>query len=183
MLDASSDTASDGTDAALATLFTSVYTDLQRYAARRVGFNDAQDLASDTMVTAFERWSDAPPGLDRQRAWTFGILHHKISNFHQASARRTFAVADVPDAIDREEPPDDLISSLDRVRNLLAHLRPAERDTFTLIVEAGLSSAQAAEVLGCSVTAVTTRVSRAKRHLEKILNTIQREEGNDDGNP
>ncbi|MBD3779949.1 MAG: sigma-70 region 4 domain-containing protein, partial [Micrococcales bacterium] len=48
-------------------------------------------------------------------------------------------------------------------------LPPAEGEAMALTVWAGLTPTEAAEVLGCSVTALTSRLSRARARLGAVL--------------
>ena len=57
----------------------------------------------------------------------------------------------------------------ERVLAAIAKLRPGDREALMLVYWDELSYGQAAEVLGCSVSAVGTRVHRAKSRLRKTL--------------
>lgn len=61
------------------------------------------------------------------------------------------------------------MAALERAREILALLPGAERDAVSLTVLAGLTCDQAAQILGCSTSAVTSRVHRARLRLRDLL--------------
>ena len=63
------------------------------------------------------------------------------------------------------------IAALDRARHLLAQLPDAERDAVYLTAVVGMNGPEAAAALGCSPSAITTRISRARARLRELLAT------------
>ena len=55
------------------------------------------------------------------------------------------------------------------VTDALRRLSPKEREVMQLVVWNGLSSAEAAEVLGCSLNVVQVRLYRARRRLARRM--------------
>lgn len=51
----------------------------------------------------------------------------------------------------------------------MARLRAGDREVLMLVMWEGLSHAEAAEVMGCSVNAIGLRVRRAKERLRSAL--------------
>src|SRR5690606_23209331 len=89
--------------------------------------------------------------------------------FRQMATRRVDAAVPAPD---------DAVIALQRVQSTLMLLPASERDALTLVVFGGLSSTEAADVLNCCASAVTSRVSRGRQRLKQILSTeeeVQRE--------
>lgn len=162
-------------------LFGSVYPDLQRYFVRRLGPDDAEDAVAETLAAVLAKWDQAPETLDRQRAWAFGFARNKLREAERARMRQvelaqaSAAVAD-PEAI---AGPDEQVAALDRARHLLDQLPDAEREAVYWTAMAGLTSAEAADVLGCSTSAITTRVSRGRARLKELLANEAEDHGND----
>jgi RNA polymerase sigma factor (sigma-70 family) len=56
-----------------------------------------------------------------------------------------------------------------RIRTAMDRLRPADREALQLVAWDGLSHAEAAQVLGCSVNAVALRIHKARARLRESL--------------
>jgi len=155
---------------AFSDLFAASHRDVRAFVVRHVGFDGADDVVADVFATVWARWESAPPDLDQQRAWTFGVAHHKL----QESSRALLRVRHLQDRLTRVLPrphrdPGDDMAALERAREILASLPGAERDAVSLTVLAGLTCDQAAQILGCSTSAVTSRVHRARLRLRDLL--------------
>ncbi len=152
-------------------LFRSVYPDLHRYFVRRLGFDDAEDAVADTLSAVLGRWADSPDTLDQQRAWTFGFAANKLREVERARIRTAKLASAAAAQADPEATGshDAEIAALDRARHLLAQLPDAERDAVYLTAVVGMSGPEAGEVLGCSASAITTRVSRGRARLRELL--------------
>jgi RNA polymerase sigma-70 factor (ECF subfamily) len=141
------------------------------YARRQVPDDLAEDVVAETFLVLWRRWSDAPAGTDL-RPWVFGVARNKILRVREQQHRALRSVAHVAAAEPARphvaDPADD-VAAADRARRLLAQLPPAEGEAMALTVWAGLAPAEAAQVLGCSVTALTSRLSRARTRLAAVL--------------
>jgi len=162
-------------------LFGAVYPDLQRYFVRRLGPDDAEDAVAETLAAVLGKWDQAPPTLERQRAWAFGFARNKLREAERARSRDAQLVAA---SAQHAEPdlvhgPEDALAAMDRARHLLDQLPEAEREAVYWTVMGGLTSAEAAEVLGCSTSAITTRVSRGRARLKELLAAEAKEDGDD----
>ncbi|MDR0481935.1 MAG: RNA polymerase sigma factor [Cellulomonadaceae bacterium] len=145
-------------------LFRSVYPDMQRYFARILGPDQADDAVAATLTAVLEKWASAPARLDQQRAWAFGFAHNKLREAERERRRQAHlvSVAATQSGSGFLPAPDDDIAALDRARRLLARLPQGERDAVNLTMLAGLTAREAGQVLGCSTSAVTSRVTRAQ---------------------
>jgi RNA polymerase sigma-70 factor (ECF subfamily) len=151
-------------------LFSGVYRDLYVHIVRRVGPDSADDVLADTFTSLWVRWPVVPASMAERRARTFGIARHRLGEESRARHRRARLAARLAGQRPREVPPVDNATITDqRVDDLLAQLHPCERDAFELSVIAGLTSAEVAGVLGCSPSAVTSNVYRARKRLERHL--------------
>ena len=129
---------------------------------------EADDLVQDTLVRAWRFRAAYEPGTNL-KAWLYKILRNIFYSNH---ARRRLVVQDVDGKLTAQLActPDqewqvefgDLLRSLDR-------LTPDTRDALLLIVVAGLSYEEAAEVCGCATGTLKSRVSRARARLAELL--------------
>lgn len=152
-------------------LYDASYDPVRRYLQRAVSPDEADDLAADVFTTVWSRWSELPGEPGKQYAWVFKVAHFKVQETirtrkyaHRLLQRITAQRVELLTAA-----PDDGVLALQRARDILALLPRSESVAVALTVLGGLSSAEAAEVLGCSVSAVTSRVSRARRRLRDLL--------------
>jgi RNA polymerase sigma factor (sigma-70 family) len=142
-------------------------------------WSTAQDVVSLTFLEAW-RLRDRVD-LDGEggslRPWLLGIATNVARNVRRAGRRHDGALARLP----RTEPVPDLADEItarvdDRerlalVRTALAALRKPEREVLALCVWSGLDYAEAAEALGVPVGTVRSRLSRARKKLEKLVST------------
>lgn len=142
-------------------------------------WSTAEDVVS---VTFLEAWrlrdrvdGDADGGS--LRPWLLGIATNVARNLRRAARRHETALARLPKD---EEVPDfaeEVTSRIDdrerlaQVRTALAALREPEREVLALCVWAGLGYAETAEALGVPVGTVRSRLSRARRKLNRLVST------------
>jgi RNA polymerase sigma-70 factor (ECF subfamily) len=129
---------------------------------------EADDLVQDTLVRAWRFREAYQPGTNL-KAWLYKILRNIFYTNH---ARRPLVVQDVDGKLTAQLACTanqewqvrfgELLRSLDR-------LTPDTRDALLLIVVAGLSYEEAAEVCSCAVGTLKSRVSRARRRLAELL--------------
>lgn len=151
-------------------LFRQLHTELRTYLVRRLDLDLIDDVIAETFLVVWRRWADLPEDLSGRRAWVYGILRNKVlqaTDTLNRQLRLTHRAASVLDAEAALDPAD--LEALHEARRLLNLLPPGERDALSLMVVAGLTSAETATVLGCSVSSVTTRVARARKRLRTIL--------------
>jgi RNA polymerase sigma-70 factor (ECF subfamily) len=113
---------------------------------------------------------------DNPRAWLLGVARRVMANQVRAEHRRTALVERV-----RTHPApagqDDvrLAGELDELRRALELLRPADREVIALLAAAELSTAELAQVLGCTTATAATRVHRARRRLRAAYERLTEE--------
>ena len=128
----------------------------------------ADDLAQDAMMKAWDARASFQMGTN-MKAWTFMILRNQFysekrrswrqSQLDQEAAERTLVAVDDPEAP----------VALDELRQGLAMLPPEQREALILVGAGGFAYEEAAEICGCAVGTVKSRVSRARRALHGIL--------------
>jgi RNA polymerase sigma-70 factor (ECF subfamily) len=149
-------------------LFQDAYPALQRYALYRgLTPQDADDLAADTLEIAWRRLSDVP--ADDPLPWLYAVARNVLRNQRRKERRRGMVFRRLRAG---GEPADLVASSVTEaaaLRKALAELNRDDRELLTLVAWDGLSPAQAAVVIGCSATAVRTRLHRARNRLAARL--------------
>ena len=148
---------------------------LHRYAGRRVGGEDAEDVVAATFLAAFR----ARPRYDLARLdarpWLFGILTKEIARRRRTEQARFRALAktcaDRPAAGHADQVAVDVSAQAARraLAAALARLAPAERDVLLLIAWGELSYAEIAEALDIPVGTVRSRLNRARRKVREAL--------------
>jgi RNA polymerase sigma-70 factor (ECF subfamily) len=120
---------------------------------------EAEDVAQDTFVRAYERW-DGIRRLDNPSGYVFRMA----LNAYRSRLRR-IAVAARRSVVPTQ--PDPIAESDDRdeIRRALAALPANQREAVVLIEWLGMTSEEAGKVLGVSAGAVRVRLTRAKQAL------------------
>ena len=128
----------------------------------------ADDLAQDAMMKAWDARSSFQMGTN-MKAWTFMILRNQFysekrrswrqSQLDQEAAERTLVAVDDPEAP----------VALDELRQALKTLPEEQREALILVGAGGFAYEEAAEICGCAVGTVKSRVSRARRALQAAL--------------
>ena len=135
---------------------------LLRYAQRHVGPELAQDVVAETFQIAWRKWDKLP---DERFPWLVGTARKVIGNHVRATVRRRRLAARV--ALFTEVTADSTVEAAARIEALhrLAALSEAEREALLLVAWDGLTSDDAAQVLGISPAAFRKRLSRARQSV------------------
>ncbi len=146
------------------------YAAVLRYTARRVAAEGVQDVVADTFLTAWRRYGEL---RGEPLPWLLGIARRTAANQRRSGARRDALRERL--SVERPAPgqglsPEQRLSDSDRdVAAALATLSARDREALTLVAWDGLDHRMAATVMGCSTGALTVRVHRARRKLERAL--------------
>jgi len=146
-------------------LFDAHYSAVSGYAHRRAAPGDAEDAVGETFLVAWRRIDDVPR---EAKPWLLGVARRVLANQRRAGARR----AALTERVTREPTGRD---ELERSPTLAALRRLSDGDREVLLLAAwdGLTTAEAAAVLGCSPTAAKVRLHRARRRLRGALEELQ----------
>lgn len=128
----------------------------------------ADDLAQDAMMKAWSARASFELGTN-MKAWTFMILRNQFYSEKRRSWRQTQLDQD---AAERTlVAPDDPMApvALDELRQGLGMLPPEQREALILVGAGGFAYEEAAAICGCAVGTVKSRVSRARKALEAVL--------------
>ena len=130
----------------------------------------ADDLAQDAMLKAWDARASYQMGTN-MKAWTFMILRNQFYSEKRRSWRQTQLDPDVAErtlvATDNPESP----VALDELRLGLAMLPPEQREALILVGAGGFAYEEAAAICDCAIGTVKSRVSRARRALQVLLET------------
>lgn len=128
----------------------------------------ADDLAQDAMMKAWDARASYQMGTN-MKAWTFMILRNQFYSEKRRSWRQTQLDQEAAErtlvAVDDPEAP----VALDELRLGLHMLPPEQREALILVGAGGFAYEEAADICGCAVGTVKSRVSRARRALQAIL--------------
>lgn len=128
----------------------------------------ADDLVQETLLKAWSNLSSYSQGTN-MRAWLFTILRN---NFYSQFRKRRREVQDVDGVLARRlavrpEQPGHM-----QVRDFkwaFTQLPPDQREALVLVQASTLSYKEVAEVCGCAVGTVKSRVSRARSTLAELM--------------
>ena len=138
-----------------------------RIASRILGARDAEDVAQEVFLHAFQLWSrstvDNWPGLLRTIATRVAIdrLRRRLQNYPLP-----------PDLAGRDPAPDHGLTSselADRLRIEIARLPDRQAEIFSLRYFDGLSNSEIAELLKTSPSSVSTTLLKARDTLATRL--------------
>lgn len=157
--------------AAFAVLYDRHATTIHRYAARRVGEHNADDIMSETFLVAFERRSAYDLAVIDARPWLLGIATRVMHKHVRREARAWKGmVADLaaqlaPDLIEQASARMDASRMTRRLASALRSLSAHDRDTLLLYAWGELDYAGVAAALDVPTGTVRSRLNRARRLL------------------
>jgi RNA polymerase sigma-70 factor (ECF subfamily) len=124
---------------------------------------EAEELAQDAFVKAYERW-DRVGAMDNPT----GYLYRTAANAHKSALRRIRNSARRALTSDTSDPISES-DDRDRLRRALAALPANQREAVVLVDWLGLSDVEAGYVLRISPGAVRVRISRARTSLRPLI--------------
>jgi RNA polymerase sigma-70 factor (ECF subfamily) len=136
------------------------------YALRRTSLDRADDVAAETFLIAWRRLDDVVDG--EGLPWLYAIAWRVLSTQRRWGHRQEALAARL--AFERRD--EAWVDDDGRGRAVvraLAELDEDDREVLMLVAWEGLSSREAAGVLGCSPTACRIRLHRARRRLRVRL--------------
>jgi RNA polymerase sigma-70 factor (ECF subfamily) len=141
-----------------------------RIASRRL--RDAavvDDVVQDTFLRAWKGLRSFR-GDCSLRAWLTRIcINCCIDEWHRRRGAVTVSFDAMRELLATDDVIEDLVTSIDLGRALLAHLPDDERDAFVLVHVLGLSAVDAAAKMKAPPTTVRSRVERARRRMRSAL--------------
>lgn len=142
---------------------------LRAFAMSLAGRADsADDLVQDTIMKAWAKQHMFEPGTNL-KAWVFTILRNE---FYSQMRKRGREVQDSDGTFTARlavHPSQYGSLDLQDFRKALERLPSDQREAIILIGASGFSYEEAAEICGCAVGTVKSRVSRARTRLQELL--------------
>jgi RNA polymerase sigma-70 factor (ECF subfamily) len=129
---------------------------------------DADDLVQETLTKAWTYRDRFEPGTNL-RAWLFTILRN---SWYSSVAKRSREVADEDGhhaARLTAEGSQEWTVELGALQVALDHLPPEHREAIVMVGAAGLSYEEAAEIAGCALGTIKSRVNRARNRLAEVM--------------
>jgi RNA polymerase sigma-70 factor, ECF subfamily len=129
---------------------------------------DADDLVQDTLIKAWTHRAKFEPGTNL-RAWLFTILRN---TYYTAVVRKRREVADEDGkhaATLSAAPTQDWSVAVHSLRTALQQLPHEHREALILVGAAGMTYEEAAEICGCALGTIKSRVNRARARLLRIM--------------
>lgn len=159
-----------GSEARFAALFEEHAPRLFAYARRHVAAADAEDLVSEAFIVAMKRLEDLPEDPGEAFAWLVGTVRRLAAN-----QRRRLRTQDrywrdaVREGWHVTGSPEDAVADRERCLAALASLSTTDRELLLLVAWEGLTTEQAAAVLGISRNTFSVRLHRARQRLESHI--------------
>ena len=139
----------------------------------------ADDLAQEAMLKAWKARESYQAGTNL-KAWCFTILRNLFYSEKRRSWRRQQLDPEVAEAtlVSNDNPSSalDLLS----LRHALDELPEDQREALILVGAGGLSYEETAEICGCAIGTIKSRVSRARKAVAEILENQKRSYSGDD---
>jgi len=133
---------------------------------------DARDLVQDTYLSAFSAWTKGSKP-DRVEPWLATICLNLGRSRYRRSRR---ALREVPlelarGAVDRSDPESEALASLDAaaLHQAMWTLDEGQRIALALVDICGLSTTEAAQVMGTPRGTVLSRLHRGRRALAHVM--------------
>jgi len=128
----------------------------------------ADDLVQDTMLRAWKARDSFTPTTSF-RAWTFTILRNVFYSEKRRSWRSTELSPEMAERtlVASDDPSKGM--ELVALRNALDHLPDDQREAIILVGTGGMAYDEAAQIIGCAVGTIKSRVSRARKALAEML--------------
>ncbi|WP_196257819.1 sigma-70 family RNA polymerase sigma factor [Pelagibacterium limicola] len=146
-----------------------VIPNLRAFAMSLVGSADrADDLVQETLVRAWDKRDSFTPGTNL-KGWLFTILRNE---FYSQMRKRKREVAD-PEGLmaARLSTHPEQVGKLDMedFKAAIDTLPDDQREALILVGASGFSYEEAAEICGCAIGTIKSRVSRARAQLAVVL--------------
>lgn len=147
---------------------------LRSFARGLCGWRDmADDLAQDTMTRAWSARASFTPGTNF-RAWMFMIMRNQFYTSIRKSNRTTSLDPELAERTLIQSPEQQHHIHVADVAKALQKLPFEQREVLLLIGANGVSYEEAAEIVGCAVGTIKSRLARGRKALAVLI------EGDDD---
>jgi RNA polymerase sigma-70 factor (ECF subfamily) len=153
-------------------MYRACYARVYAYAVTRVGRQLADDVVSETFLIAWRRMAAVPqPPLP----WLLAVARNVGRERHRDEVRQAHLAAELHAWVEAAsaDVADD-VTDRAAVLAALGELSEDDRELLTLVAWHGLTSRDAARVIGCSTATFFVRLHRARRRLERAFSGVGR---------
>src|SRR5215470_17981752 len=128
----------------------------------------ADDLVQETLLRALAHIDSFEPGTNMS-AWLFTILRNLFRSEYR-KRRREVEDADGSYAeMLKTQPSQEERVEFQEFREALAKLPPDQREALILVGASGFSYEEAADICGCAIGTIKSRVNRARTRLAELM--------------
>lgn len=134
-----------------------------RFVARRVAPDVVDDVVAEAFLVAWRRLDEVP---SQARPWLFGVARNVLATQLRTHGRwRALSVrlGQQPEPV--RPGVDDVAADRADLRQAWELLSDADREAIALVAWDGLTTVEAAHVLGCRPTTFSVRLTRARKRL------------------
>lgn len=165
-------------DERLELLFERHYSEVLAYCVRRIGSDEADDVAAEVFATAWRHIDEVK--WETARPWLFGVARKVLSNRFRSLRRRKRRIDRLSGLLPiREETPEVYVIQRDEDKEAIDALKTLKRSDQEILMLAaweGLTGPEIAETLDISLSAAEQRLYRAKKRYARCLGTSEEEE-------
>ena len=129
---------------------------------------DADDLVQDTLLKALKSFDSFVPNT-RLKSWMFTIMRNTFYTRIKVYAREAPGAADCVAARVAVEASQEWSIRSREVQDAINRLPPHHREVLVLIGILGVSYEETAEICGCAMGTVKSRLNRARLHILQEL--------------
>lgn len=142
---------------------------LRAFARGLCGNRDmADDLAQEAMTRAWAARESFAAGTNF-RAWLFVILRNQFYSTLRKDSRMTSWDPEAAERLLIEPPSQQHAIHVNDVANALQKLPPEQREVLLLIGAGGASYEEAADIVGCAIGTIKSRLARGRRALAELI--------------
>ena len=142
---------------------------LRAFAVSLSGKHDrADDLVQETVMKAWSKQESFQPGTNI-KAWLFTILRNE---FYSQLRKRGREVADTDETYSKRlsvHPNQVGQMDMQDFLNALGQIPEDQREAIILVCASGFSYEEAAEVCGCKIGTIKSRINRARGRLQELM--------------
>jgi RNA polymerase sigma-70 factor (ECF subfamily) len=151
-------------------LFVRQYWPVRDFVRRRAPETVVEDLVSEVFLVAWRRFADI---RGDPLPWLLGVARRVMANHWRAEGRRTALIQRVQRATSQADTSWEAPGGMDvRLAAALGRLTEHDRSALLLVAWEGLDPTSGGRVLGCTPTAFSARVHRARRRLAEELSAV-----------
>ncbi len=153
-------------------VFDVYFEEIHAYVARRLGPQNASDVAAETFLAAFRKRGRYDETRASVRTWLYGFATNLVGKHRRGESRALRAMQRLAPE-EAAEAPEERILNAQALRGplagALAGLSRGDRDVILLVALAQLSHEEVAVALGIPYGTVGSRLNRARKKLRATL--------------